>query len=110
MQKVPKCRKHIRKRRNLIMAYKLRDSKNKWLSTHIWSARRMRMINYYGYKIAYTSNNKCFRSAYRHFRHNSCLLDISYLNCLSIKSQSKNLPSNIKIKRPTIDIKKSIIY
>lgn len=101
MQKVPKCRKHIRKRRNLIMAYKLRDSKNKWLSTHIWSARRMRMVNYYGYKIAYTSNNKCFRSAYRHFRHNCCLLDISYFNCLSITSNSEHLPSNIRIKKPT---------
>lgn len=85
MQKIPKCRKHIRKRRHLITAFKLRSSKIQWLSTHLWSARRMRMVGYYGYKIAFTPNNKSFRSAYRHFRHNTCLVDLSYYNCLSLR-------------------------
>jgi hypothetical protein len=52
MQKIPKCRKHIRKRPRLILSYKDRFSKIKWLSTHLWAARRMRMIDYYGYKVA----------------------------------------------------------
>jgi hypothetical protein len=52
MQKIPKCRKHIRKRSRLILSYKDRFSKIKWLSTHLWAARRMRMIDYYGYKVA----------------------------------------------------------
>lgn len=80
------------------MAYKLRNSKVKWLSTHLWAARRMRMVEYYGYKIAQTSNNKCFRSAYRHFRHNCCLLDLSYFNCLSLHLDSDVLPSLIDLK------------
>jgi ribonuclease P/MRP protein subunit POP1 len=85
MQKLPKCRKHIRKRRHLVMAYKMRDGKVRWLSTHLWATKRMRMINYHGYKIAFTPNDKSFRSAYRHFRHNSCLIDLSYYQCLCLK-------------------------
>jgi ribonuclease P/MRP protein subunit POP1 len=88
MQKLPKCRKHIRKRRHLIMAFKSRNDKTKWLSTHLWAARRMHMINYHGYKVANSPNDKCFRSSYRHFRHNCCLIDLSYLQCLTIQSQN----------------------
>lgn len=52
MQRIPKCRKHIRKISRLILSYKERHSKIKWLSTHLWAAKRMRMIDYYGYKVA----------------------------------------------------------
>ena len=98
MQKIPKCRKHIRKRRHLITAYKLRSGKVQWMSTHLWAARRMRMIEYYGYKVAITANNKCFRSAYRHFRHNACLIDLSYYNCLSLAFANSDLPKHFQLK------------
>lgn len=52
MQRIPRCRKHIRKSRRLILSYKDRHSKIKWLSTHLWAAKRMRMIDYHGYKVA----------------------------------------------------------
>ena len=57
----------------------------------------MRMVNYYKYKIAYTPNDKSFRSGYRHFRHNCCLLDLSYLQCLSILLETNALPNSLKI-------------
>ena len=99
MQKLPKCRKHIRKRRHLVHAYKLRDTKNKWLSTHIWAAKRMKMISYYGFKIAYTPNNKSFRSAYRYTRHSCTVTDVSYMYALCMTSQNDlSLPSQIKIR------------
>lgn len=107
MQKLPTCRKHIRKRRHLIMAYKMRYVKNRWLSTHLWAAKRMRMINYYGYKIAYTPNDKCFRSSYRNFRHNACIVDLSYYQCLTVKcidSLNSKLPSNFSIQDGSIVI------
>ena len=56
MQKLPKCRKHIRKRQRLMLAYNDRFQKVRWLSTHIWSAKRMRMMKYHGYKVAETPN------------------------------------------------------
>ena len=56
MLRLPKCRKHIRKSARLILSYKARHSKVKWLSTHLWAAKRMRMIDYHGYKVAETPN------------------------------------------------------
>ena len=100
MQKLPKCRKHIRKRRLLVMAYKMRNDKVSWLSTHLWAAKRMRMINYHGFKIALTPNNKSFRSAYRHSQHGCIMTDLSYFHSLSLRTVEKkpNLPIFLKIE------------
>lgn len=70
------------------------------MRTHLWAARRMRMGVHAGYKIAMEPNNKSFRSAYRHFRHNACLVDLSYLHCLTINTQKPDqFPyENIKLK------------
>ena len=87
MQKLPKCRKHIRKRRLLISAYRLRSEKVQWLSTHLWAAKRMRMTNYYGFKVAFTPNNKSFRSAYRFSQHSATLTDLSYFYTLTLESK-----------------------
>jgi hypothetical protein len=92
MQKLPRCRKHIRKNHRLVTAFKMRAAKGRWLNTHLWAAKRMKMVSYSGFKIAETPNDKSFRSAYRHFRHNACLMDYSYLQCLVI--QTKLVPSN----------------
>lgn len=94
MQRVPKCRKSIRKRHRLIVSYKARCSKLKWLRTHLWAAKRMRIGNYAGFKVAQSPNNKSFRSAYRHFRHNCCLVDCSYLHCLTLRAKSSNIIHN----------------
>jgi ribonuclease P/MRP protein subunit POP1 len=103
MQKMPKCRKNIRKRHRLMLSYKMRSDKCKWLSTHMWAAKRMRMCKYGGYKIAESPNNKSFRSAYRSFRSNSCLIDYSYMSCMTIEQVSENLsafilPQEIRLK------------
>ena len=84
MQRIPKCRKHIRKRYRLSHSYKQRHGRIRWMATHLWSAKRMAMVEKYGFKIPYKPNDKCFRSAYRHFRHNCCLMDYSYLRWIRI--------------------------
>ncbi len=79
----------------------MRDTKNKWLSTHLWAAKRMRMTSYHGYKIAFTPNDKSFRSAYRHFRHNCCMVDLSYQQCLAIRVKNQEnftLPANVVVE------------
>jgi hypothetical protein len=43
MQRVPKCRKNIRKKHRLMLSYKMRAGKIKWLNSHLWAAKRMRM-------------------------------------------------------------------
>lgn len=52
MQRLPKCRKSIRKRHRLIVSYKQRSGKVKWLATHLWASKRMRMGAHAGYKVA----------------------------------------------------------
>ena len=47
-QRIARCRKHIRKPKLLAASYRRRSLKNKWLETHLWHAKRMRMINYFG--------------------------------------------------------------
>lgn len=99
MQRIPKCRKSIRKKHRLIASYRQRSGTLKWLSSHLWSAKRMRMRAYCGFKIAETPNNKSFRSAYRHFRHNACLVDCSYFYCLTIScnSSADTLPPQLQM-------------
>jgi hypothetical protein len=43
MQRLPKCRKSIRKKHRLIISYKARSARYSWLNTHLWAAKRMRM-------------------------------------------------------------------
>lgn len=92
MQRVPKCRKNIRKKHRLILSYKGRDGDNrgKWMKTHIWAAKRMKMGVYAGYKIAMSPNNKSFRSVYRQFRNNCVMMDYSYLQCITITVLNNN--------------------
>lgn len=113
MQKLPKCRKHIRKRRHLVAAYKLRSARHRWLSTHLWAAKRMRMLPYAAYSIAHTPNDKSFRTAYRHFRHNATLSDLSYLQALALAPSSplaRPLPEEISLRNGEVPSQFDRIY
>lgn len=72
------CRKHLRKARLLTLRYKHRASKCKWLENHIFQAKRMKMIEYFGYKIPFYPNNKSERACYRFFSHDAVMYDLSY--------------------------------
>lgn len=104
MQRLPKCRKNIRKSKLLLQSYKKRNQRQKWLSTHLWSVKRMEMMDYHGYKIAFKPKDKCFRSAYRHFRHNACLMDFSYLECIVFDIKEKEKFASISYENePSLD-------
>ena len=79
----------------------MRSDKVQWLSTHLWAAKRMRMVNYYGFKVAFTPNNKSFRSAYRHSQHGCTVSDLSYYYSLTLEAtqQTEELPAYFKIDR-----------
>ena len=71
-----KSRKQRRKLRNLRDDNTCKQRKNSWLETHIWHAKRMHMMDYYGYRVAERANDKGVRQAYRSLRH-GCLLSVS---------------------------------
>jgi len=71
-----KSRKQRRKLRNLRQSYAQRQRKHTWLETHIWHAKRMKMVDKYGYRLAEHSNDKGIRATYKSLMY-GCLLSVS---------------------------------
>ena len=79
-----KSRKMRRKVRNLrrdrIKGRSQREGssahKPAWLETHIWHAKRMRMVDHHGYRVAESVNDKGVRQAYRSMKY-GCLISVS---------------------------------
>ena len=53
----------------------MRQRQNKWLESHVWSAKRFRMKDLWGYKVAYKSNDKSGRTVYRLCQRNSACIN-----------------------------------
>ncbi|KAG2038684.1 ribonucleases P/MRP protein subunit POP1-domain-containing protein [Suillus americanus] len=56
-----------------------------WLETHIWHAKRMKMENMWGYRLAVTPTEKSFRPSHRASMHGSILHDSSYHSLIELK-------------------------
>ncbi|KAI8055247.1 ribonucleases P/MRP protein subunit POP1-domain-containing protein [Syncephalis plumigaleata] len=79
---------HRRKRRRpaaIIKEYERRQEKKRWLETHIWHAKRMKMTDQWGYRLAVTPNDKGQRAAYRAGAHMTMMHDASYTGCLELE-------------------------
>ncbi|KAH8104719.1 POP1-domain-containing protein [Cristinia sonorae] len=63
----------------------LKRQKDKvWLETHIWHAKRMKMENMWGYRLAVQPTEKAFRPSHRASVHGSILHDASYYGFLEM--------------------------
>ncbi|KAG2357597.1 POP1-domain-containing protein [Suillus spraguei] len=62
-----------------------------WLETHIWHAKRMKMENMWGYRLAVTPTEKSFRPSHRASMHGSILHDSSYHSLIELKGPEKML-------------------
>ncbi|KAL4481569.1 hypothetical protein ABPG74_007658 [Tetrahymena malaccensis] len=80
-----KCRKHLRKPKLLMNSYIRRSRSDKWMETHLWHAKRMRMIKYFQYKIARTPNEKGDRACFRFANHDCTVYDRSYYEFIFIQ-------------------------
>ena len=70
-----KSRHTRRKPRNLLEEYNRRQRKHVWLETHIWHAKRMKMVDAWGYRLADHPTDKGFRACYRAMK-NHCFLQV----------------------------------
>ncbi|XP_023230024.1 ribonucleases P/MRP protein subunit POP1-like [Centruroides sculpturatus] len=84
-------RKYRRKPRNLLEEYNRRQKNHIWLETHIWFAKRFKMIEIWGYKLAYQSNDKCVKALYRSTINHALLQDISYYGCIELSGKEEIL-------------------
>ncbi len=71
-----KSRKQRRKASSMRDEYYRRQRKNAWLETHKWHAKRMKMVNKYGFRLAEHCNDKGLRAMQRSLVH-GCLMSVS---------------------------------
>ncbi|KAJ7644080.1 ribonucleases P/MRP protein subunit POP1-domain-containing protein [Roridomyces roridus] len=68
-----------------------RQRDKSWLETHIWHAKRMRMENMWGYRLAVTPTEKAFRPSHRASVHGAILHDASYQSIIQVSGPEKIL-------------------
>ena len=71
-------RKTRRKSSKIVEEYGRRSEKCRWLESHIWHAKRFKMMEYHGYKIAERCCDKGAHATYRYY-HTGCLLYVSLI-------------------------------
>ena len=69
-------RRKRRRPNNLKMEYHRRQKDKKWLETHLWHAKRMKMVTKWGYRLALCCNDKGVRANYR-FMRNGAILSVT---------------------------------
>ncbi|KAJ3873454.1 POP1-domain-containing protein [Lentinula edodes] len=79
---MPKLGKERRLPKEVIFMNRQHDKR--WLETHIWHAKRMKMENMWGYRLAVTPTEKAFRPSHRASIHGSILHDSSYLSLIEM--------------------------
>eukprot|EP01083_Nonionella_stella_P241300 842744_1 len=91
--KKPKCRRKRRRPKFTMESHARRQRKHKWLETHLWSAKRMRMANLWGYRLALTPTGKGKRFFYKAGRHLCTLFDASFMECIELSGEFSDILS-----------------
>ncbi|KAF1801227.1 ribonucleases P/MRP protein subunit POP1-domain-containing protein [Mucor lusitanicus] len=83
--------KKIKTPRNTVQEFLRRQKSKKWLETHMWHAKRMKMKDIWGYRIASRPNTKSVRITYRSFTRLSVAHDASYMACIELKGEQSDI-------------------
>ncbi|KAG0236775.1 hypothetical protein BGX31_003811 [Mortierella sp. GBA43] len=89
--KKPDNRHKKRRPGTISQEYLRRQGTKRWLETHIWHAKRMKMVEIWGYKLAEHSNENGIKSAYKSSHHQCILQDSSYNGCLELTGSKKDI-------------------
>ncbi|KAG0015916.1 hypothetical protein BGZ80_009548 [Entomortierella chlamydospora] len=89
--KKPDNRHKKRRPGTISQEYLRRQGTKRWLETHIWHAKRMKMVEIWGYKLADHSNENGIKSAYKSSHHQCIIQDSSYNGCLEITGPKKDI-------------------
>ncbi|XP_064606421.1 ribonucleases P/MRP protein subunit POP1-like [Liolophura sinensis] len=82
-------RRHRRRPKNLLTEYARRQRKHVWLETHIWHAKRFKMVDLWGYRIPLHPCEKSLRASYRAIARHCLLQDVSFLCCIEVKGSEE---------------------
>ncbi|XP_059140261.1 ribonucleases P/MRP protein subunit POP1-like [Physella acuta] len=77
-------RKFRRRPSNLLSEYERRKRRIGWLETHIWHAKRFKMVEKWGCKLAVHPNDKSVRACYRAVNNHCLMQDVSFEKYIEI--------------------------
>lgn len=84
----------VSKRKNI--KFLRRQIDKTWLPTHLWQAKRTHMVKKWGYSIAESPNQKCYRATHRVFSSSSAIAwDTSYYADIVLDGSFQNLKTII---------------
>jgi len=82
--KKPPSRKYKRRPHNLMEEYNRRSRQHSWLETHMWHAKRFKMMDKWGYRLPMRPSGKSFRALFRASAKSCLLQDKSYNEVIEI--------------------------
>ncbi|XP_063968428.1 ribonucleases P/MRP protein subunit POP1-like isoform X2 [Lytechinus pictus] len=91
-----KSRRHRRRPGNLREMYAKRQMRNRWMETHIWHAKRFKMVERWGWKIPLHPSDKSARAVYRATARHCVISDISYHQVIEVQGTQVNIVSAMK--------------
>ncbi|KAF3160804.1 hypothetical protein TWF225_003149 [Orbilia oligospora] len=85
--------------------YRKRQRHKTWLPTHIWCAKRARMVLKWGFSLVETPNLKCYRPTYRAATRDACIaVDTSYYATILLVGQERDLKKSLAKFLPPLDL------
>lgn len=85
--KKPPCRRRKRRTKNIQQMAEKRQATKRWLETHIWHAKRCKMVDIWGYRLALHPNEKCVRSSFKASQTGSTIHDASYHSVFEVSGE-----------------------
>ncbi|XP_065333173.1 ribonucleases P/MRP protein subunit POP1 [Cloeon dipterum] len=90
-------RKHRRRPKNARTEFERRqEGVNRWLETHLWHAKRFRMVTRWGFKLAETPCDKGWRACWRASISHCLMFDLSYTLCVELSGRESDLFSTLE--------------
>uniref|UniRef100_A0A5S6PYK5 Ribonucleases P/MRP protein subunit POP1 n=1 Tax=Trichuris muris TaxID=70415 RepID=A0A5S6PYK5_TRIMR len=91
----PPSRRQRRRPSNLLNVYIRRQRKARWLETHIWHAKRFRMVEAWGYKLPDNSFQRSWRASFRDAKRHCTIQDVSYLVPIELAGRHRQLVNGL---------------
>ncbi|KAI8810251.1 ribonucleases P/MRP protein subunit POP1-domain-containing protein [Cladochytrium replicatum] len=106
-----KSSKNKTRRSNKAEDFEKRQKNKKWLETHVWHAKRMHMMDMWGYSIPEHPNDKSTRAAYRSMKNQCTIADISYCQQIQFEGTQSSIAALFEaIADPSLPSVESIRY
>ncbi|KRZ61171.1 Ribonucleases P/MRP protein subunit POP1 [Trichinella nativa] len=89
-------RSRRRRPSNLVREYVRRQGKCRWLETHIWHAKRFRMVEAWQFKLALGGFQRSWRATFRDAAKHATMRDVSHMVLLRLSGQEGGLLDGLR--------------